>query len=140
MSSLSRKFRTDKSLEVQGVELDYGDGVIITVARAGGANKRFLKEGQRIYKKYRRQIQLGILDEAIQTKLAHELYAKAVVLRWQGVTAEDIGREGEEPVDLTVENCTALFENLPDLWLDLQTQAQNAEIFKEHIREADAKN
>lgn len=138
--SLSRKFKTNLTCETKGIDLDYGDGTVIRVARAGGSNKQFMKTAQRLFKPHRRQLQLGILSNEKQEELAHLLYAQAVVLGWEGVTAEDIGEEGTELVPFNVENCVKLFVNLPDLFSDLQTQAQNSELFLDTIRETDAKN
>jgi len=138
--SLTKKFKTDPRHETEGVCLDYGDGVKIWVARAGGSNKRFLKEAERLNRKHRRQIQLNVLDNDTQLAIAQELYAKTVVLKWEGVTQEDIGGKGDEPAPFTVENCVALFSNLPDLFSDVTAQAMNSDLFRETIREADAGN
>jgi hypothetical protein len=138
--SLSKQFKTDRSAETDGVVLDYGDGVWIRIARAGGANKKYLRALERLGRKYRRQIQLETLPEEVARKLFRETYAETVVLGWGGITQEDIGSEGDEPVEFTKANCVALFENLPDLFLDVQSQAQNMALFRAELDEDDAKN
>jgi len=140
--SLKKKFKTDKKCESEGVCLDYGEGQRIWIARAGGANARFRAERQRLFKRYRRQIELGVLSEDIQERIARELYAKTIVLKWEGITKDDCGIEegSAELVDFNVENAIRLFENLPDLFDDVQAQAQNNQLFLEHIREEDAGN
>lgn len=138
--SLARKFKTDEKCEAEGICLDYGDGQKIWIARAGGANRAFQKEAQRIVRKYRRQLTLNILPEEIQQKVAREAYARTVILRWEGVTDKDCGGDGTEPVPCTFENICRLLENLPELFNDIQRQAQNIELFLETLREDDAKN
>jgi hypothetical protein len=140
--SLKKKFKTDKKCEAEGVWLDYGEGQRIRIARAGGANARFRVESQKIFRKYRRQIQLGILGDDIQERIAREVYAKTIILEWEGVTKDDCGFEegSADLVELNVQNAIALLENLPDLFADVQVQAQNAQLFLETIREEDSKN
>ncbi len=135
MASIYRKFKTDSTVETEGVVLDYGDGVRIRVARAGGANKAYLKAIERLSRKYRRQIQLDVLDEETARRLLREIYAETVVLGWEGVTDE-----AGEPMPFTRENCVKLLTDLPDLFADVQAQAANAALFKAEIDEADAKN
>lgn len=138
--SLARKFKTDQKCEIEGICLDYGDGQRIWVARAGGSNQAFQREAQKVFRKYRRQLVLNVLPDEVQQRIAREVYARTVVLRWEGVTEEDCGGEGREEVPCTFENVCRLFENLPDLFADVQSQAQNAQFFLEQIREDDAKN
>jgi hypothetical protein len=138
--SLRKKFKTDRKSENEGIWLDYGDGQQILVARASRSNKRFQAAGQKFFRKYRQQFKHGLIPDEIQEKIAYETYAKTIVLDWKGVRAEDIGEKGKKEVPFTFENCVRLFQNLPDLFDDLQAQAQNAQLFLEEVREEDAKN
>lgn len=133
--SLYKQFKTNPSVEQDGVILDYGDGVKIRIARAGGANKAFLRAVEAFARKHRRQIQLDTLPEDTSREILREIVATTVVLGWEGV--ED---EAGNPMPFTKENAIKLFTDLPDLFSDLYAQAQNAALFREEIREADAKN
>jgi hypothetical protein len=133
--TLYRKFGTDSNVETAGVVLDYGEGVKIRIARAGGANKAYLKALERLSRKYRRQIQLDILDEETAREVFRAIYAETIVIGWEGVT----GREGK-PIEFSRENCIKLFEDLPDLFADIQAQAGNAALFRAEIAENDGKN
>jgi hypothetical protein len=138
--SLRKKFKTDAKSETEGIWLDYGDGQQIKVARAGRTNKAFQAAGQKFLRKYRQQFKHGIIPQEVQEKIAYESYAKCIVLDWKGVRAEDIGDKGRKEVPFSFENCVKLFKNLPDLFDDVQAQAQDQKLFLEEVREEDSKN
>jgi len=133
--SLYKKFKTSETHEQDGIWLDYGESGAIKIARAGGANVRYVKRIEKLQKKYKRQIQLDIMDDADNVKIMREAYADTVVLDWKGVTNED-----DEPMEFNKQNCIKLFTDLPDLFLDVVTQATNVALFKEHLDEETAKN
>lgn len=138
--SLYQKFETDRSLEKTGIELDYGPNskkqpTLIRIARAGGANDAYLKRMESKAKPHRRAIQHETIDKDTLAKIIREVYAETVVLGWSGV--ED--REGNA-LEYSVENAVKLFTDLPDLFLDIQEQAQNAALFRVNLRDDDAKN
>jgi len=129
------KFETDETLETEGILLDYGDGVKIRIARAGGSNRACVKAFERVHRKFRRQIQLETLSDEIGARLLREVYADTVVLGWEGV--ED--RDGN-PLAFSRENCLKVLEDLPDLFRDIREAAENAALFRAELRETDAKN
>ena len=133
--SIYKLFKTDAKCESEGVTLDYGDGVKIRIARAGGSNKTFMRALERLGKKYRRQIQLDILPPEVDAQLFQEVYADTIVLGWEGATDE-----AGQPLPFTRENVLKLFQDLPDLWADVRQQAQNLALFRAHLDEADGKN
>lgn len=140
MSSLYAQFKTDKSIENDGVILEYGFNskkkpIEIRIARAGGANVRYSKLLESKIKPYRRQIQNDTLDNDVADKITKEVYAQAVVLGWSGV--ED---ENNVEMEFNVANCVKLFTDLPDLWRDIQEQATKVALFRAEVLEADAKN
>jgi len=58
-------FETNPILEEKGVNIDYGDGTIITVARAGGSNENYLATLEKMSAKYRtRGADLGKLAKS----------------------------------------------------------------------------
>lgn len=134
-SLVHRKFKTDKNVETDGVWIDYGDGLRVRIARAGGANHRYISAVERLSRRYRRQVQLEVLSNEESRKLMAQVYAETVVLGWEGVTDEDGNLR-----PFNVANCVALFEELPDLFFDIQAHASNLAIFRQDILEVDAKN
>lgn len=161
--SMYKQFQTDTNLEKAGVDLDYGD-FIVTVARAGGSNKRFEKTLEAKTKTVKRAIQTDTLDPERGKAILRDVYAEAVVLKWSvRVLADDKGKpieplkptseadantvfvEGIEGpngdvMPATAENIAATFKALPDLFADIQEQAQKVALFREAVKEAEAKN
>lgn len=138
--SLYKQFKTDKNIEKEGILLEYGlnsSGAVIAirVARAGGANVQFTKMLETKTKPYRRQIQNDAIDIKVVDKILKEVYAHTIVLDWENV--ED---ESGKPLPFSPENCIKLFDDLPDLFKDVQEQSGKFQLFAEEIREADSKN
>lgn len=138
--SLYKQFKTDNTLERNGIVLEYGnnaDGnpISIRIARAGGANSQYTRLMEARVKPYRRQIQNETIEKTMVEKMLREVYAETIVLGWENVTDET----GEE-LPFTVQNCIKLFEDLPDLFQDIQDQSQRAALFREEVLETDSKN
>lgn len=140
MTSLYNQFKTDPELEKAGLWLEYGPNSKkqeqrIRIARAGGANTQFQKRMEALTKPYRRQIQTEIIGNDVVQRLMRQAYAETVVLGWENIE----GPNGED-IPFSVENCVQLFTDLPDLFTDVQEQAQKAVLFRAEVREADAGN
>lgn len=138
--SLYKQFTTDNKLEREGILLEYGvasngQPITIRIARAGGSNAQYQKRMEVLVKPYRRQIQTETIDSKQVEKLIRQVYAETVVLGWENV--EDA--EGN-PLTFSKENCLKLFDDLPDLFLDIQEQAQRAALYRAEIREAASGN
>lgn len=135
MGGLYQKFETDADIEQKGVILDYGDGVRIRIRRAGGSNKEYLKAMEKVARSYRFQIQHRSLSRDENLHILAEVYASTIVIGWEGVTDRD-----GKALPFSKENCMKLFKDLPDLFADVQAQAESGEGFRKHLIEADAKN
>jgi len=133
--SLYKKFKADENCETEGIILDYGDGERIRIARAGGSNKRFQKKLAKVGRQYKNQIRLEMMEEELAREVFIEVYAETVVLGWEGIKDKD-----GKPLKFTVKNCIQLFTDLPELFRDVQDQAQNFSLFRSELDEADAKN
>lgn len=144
MSNVLRKmFKTVPSLEEKGVVIEYGEGVEITVARAGGANKKFARMLTRLTKPHRRAIQTETVPEGVEKKIVMETYANSIVKSWQGITKDIItgdDADAEIQLECTAENIIAVFEALPDLFEDVAKCSQNISLFRAEILEADSGN
>lgn len=138
--SLYRQFKTDSKLEKEGVLLEYGQNskgksICIRIARANSSNDAYVKRMEAKVKPHRRQIQNETIERALLVGILREVFAETVVLGWENV--ED---ENGKDMPFTKDNCIKLFTDLPDLFEDVQEQAQKAALFRAEIREADAKN
>ena len=127
-------FGTNQSLEQSGIELDYGD-FQIQVARAGGSNRRYQKALEAKAKPLRRALAAGAANPKQVTAIMREVFAETVVLGWSGVT----GKDGKA-MKFTKENCIKLFQDLPELFADVQSQASNFQLFLDAETEADEGN
>ena len=146
--SMYERFRTDKNLEKNGIVIDYCE-FRVTIARAGSANPKFVREHEKLTKPVRRLIEQEALPRDRELSINRELYAKAVILNWEvketGKDGKETWKQGIEGADgsilpFTEENVMATFENLHDLFVDLQIQANTMKLFLASNREADAKN
>lgn len=133
-------FETDKSLERDGIFLDYGfntkdEPIQIRIARAGGANTKFAKVLEQKMKPYKRALANDTMDNKVAEKLLIEAYADSVVIGWTGV--ED--KEGNA-LEFNRENVVKLFTDLPDLFLDVQQQSQKSTLYRAELRELEQGN
>lgn len=138
--SLYKTFKTSQDLERSGIVLNYGetkDGrpIEIRIARAGGSNVLYQKKLEAAVKPHRRAIQLDAMDPKQLERILCRVYAESIVLGWENVEDSD-GR----PIPFSVDACVKLFTDLPDLFADVQAQAQQASHFREFLREQDAGN
>ncbi len=130
---ISALFGTNASLETEGLWIDYGDYGRFLIARAGGANKKFKNLFERKIRPYRAAINMGTLDDAVAERIMRESFAEAVVIDWELVN------EDGDPFPFSAEKCCEIFEENPDLFTDLQQQAQMVANFVKETRELDAK-
>lgn len=146
-----KAFKTDPKVEKEGIILNYEEeGFRITVARAGGANKRFQKLLEAKMKPFKRAAQTGTLSNERAVGILQEVYSMAVVLKWEtlvdgkwkeGIEDLEIQNEaGTKIVPASPENILAVFKSLDELWKDVQEQASSYAAFKQEVLETDAKN
>lgn len=142
-------FITDKQLEKQGIVLDYFEfGFKVTIARAGGANKKFHKVREAKAQKVHRQIENKLLSNEAAEDILRQVYAESVILDWAVLVDEDKDEwktgtmeniEGEL-VPCNPENVLALLRDLPELWKDIKEQAESVSLFRKAEMEEQGKN
>jgi len=143
--SLYDQFGMNKDAEVQGVLLDYGSAGRIRIARAGGSNIRFQKRVEQFQKKYKRQLDLEVLEDDIAIRELVSIYADTIVLGWESGDLDkpksDVipGPSGKD-LKFTRDNVVKLLIDLPDLFADIRGQSVQLALFREAVKEADAKN
>lgn len=138
--SIYKLFGTDQNLERNGIVLEYGEATF-TVARAGGANKKFQSCVERKMRPYRSAINAGTMDQKVAERLLAEAYAEAVILDWEGVTYPPGDEQEGQPMPFTKENCVRvlLIPGMGDLFLDIQEQSMKVANFISAEAEEDAK-
>jgi len=135
MTNPYKLFSTDKNLESgAGVDICY-PGFSITVHRAGGSNAKYASALKEKAQPHSKMIANGMLDDEIAKNMLVEAFAESVVVGWKGVTNE----KGEE-IPFSIENCVKLFNDLPDLYADVRSQAEDFRVFRAANEEAERKN
>lgn len=140
MSALHKQFETDPQLEKKGVWVSYeGEDdeppSKFLIARAGGANVDYTKAMEREAQPIRRKLQNNLVSQAALRKLNIKVFAETVILGWENVT----DKNGTK-LEFTPENVVKLFTELPDLFDDVQEQANRAALYRKSLQELDAKN
>ena len=133
-SPLYAMFETDTELEKEGLVLDYGT-CKITIARAGGANRKYASVLEHKMRPHRASMNAGTMDEGVALGLLREAYAEAIVLDWSGVT----DRAGKKLM-FSKKNVVQLLTDLPELFTDLRAQADRVANFVLAGAQADAKS
>ena len=121
------KFKVDTGLETKGIVLDYTE-FRITIARAGGNNKRYDKVLEAKSRPYLRAIQTETMDNDRADGLLKEVYADCVILNWETLQEDGKYKKGlENPADgkhlpFKPENVLVVLNapELKDLWIDIR--------------------
>lgn len=137
--SMYKMFKTDGGLESEGIFLDYGS-FRVRIARAGGQNKRYMKALEAATRPYRRAIDTGMLSPERSMEIMRQVFAQTVVLGWE-IKVGDQWQAGIEAEDgsimpFNVDNVKATLEALPDLFADIQEQANRTALFRETVLES----
>jgi hypothetical protein len=143
--SLRKSFKTDKSIETKGIEVDYGTS-IFTVARAGGANKAYKKALAKALKPLRAAIEAENIDDDRAQPALIKCFAENCMLNsvtlYKGEWVKGIENpftDDGEPLEVNAENFIKLFTELPELYRELQEKAVGRKLFLEDLESA-AKN
>lgn len=138
-------FKTDADHERDGVVFDYGQ-FRYRLARAGGANKKFAKTMERLSRPYRRQIERGAMDEEAARRLLRQVYIQSVILSWE-LLIDGEWKEGVETADGEVvlgkpsaDVLDTLFQDIPELFTQIQEDSGDVRVYLENLAESDAKN
>ena len=141
--SLYKDFKTSDKLEVEGVRFTNGT-YAYTLARSGGANKKFQKLFERLSRPHRRQMDNGTLDAVVAERLMREVYAKTVVIKWETLKddewVEGIELEDGSIVPATPDVLVEVFEDLPDAFSQIMEDAKSTSYFRLEGMEEDAGN
>lgn len=143
--SLYDQFSMDQNAEVHGVLLDYGSAGRIRIARAGGKNIRFQRRVEQFQKRYKRQLDLEVLEDEVATKELVSIYADTIVLGWES-GPDDKPKEGVIPgpdgkdLKFNRDSVVKLLTDLPDLFADIRAQSMQLALFREAMKQDDAGN
>ena len=119
------KFVTDDDLEENGVELDFGGGIFITIKRAGGSNVGFQHKMAEILDHRSTDIVGKVTNEEDEKKILYSLFANHIVIGWRGLKDE----KGNE-IKFSVQNCIDLFTASDEIYKHVSVQATTLDNFR----------
>lgn len=134
-------FKTDSSIEKDGIIIDYGD-FWVKIARAGGANKDYQRAMEAKSKPYRRAIERESLPAEVAERILREVAAETLMLGWGGKEEGSYFPWPDEPDGLapSVENYLRVFNELPEFFADVVKQANDFTLFRARALADEAKN
>ena len=97
-------------------------------------NLRYTDEMRKAVKRHAGASGLNELSTDLMNDLAIDLYAKCILLGWQGL------EENGQPVTYSQENAKRLMTKYPDFFKIVQSQARDVELFRLSRREESAGN
>lgn len=127
--SIFKSFKTDQSLESDGVLIDYQD-FRLRLRRSGGSNKLYTKAIEKGMKPWRNK-DIDKEDVSVRRALWLEIFMTACYVEhsWETKVGTEfvkgIENESGEIVAATKQNVQAILELLPDLASALQSEASN---------------
>ena len=110
--------QTDPDLERDGVRLAFGNGRYITIARAGGENRKYRSVMTEAYKPHKSALERGTLDDDTAAELMRGVFAKSIVLGWEGW----LDKNGDE-IPYTWDSCKELFKEAPEVFSIVRDEA-----------------
>lgn len=139
MASLRNRYKTDPKVEQRGVEVDL-DGAIVTIARAGGSNKKYKKALAKALKPFRAAIDSDSLDDDRALPALVKVFVDEVLLNWQtevdGKLVQGIEGPDGGVVPFNKENAVAFLLEVPELFQELQTKATGRKLFLDDLETA----
>jgi hypothetical protein len=138
-ASLYGTFGTDPVLAEKGIIVVYplanGSEVEFKIKKAGARNQTWKTLYTKIMKPHAEAIEKETLTEIEHGKLLSELYARSVVIGWNGVYDAS-----GNAVPFTIENCMELMQFMPEILSKIIADSHDRSNFREEQMDATAKN
>ena len=128
-TNLHKRFKTDKSLEMQGIECYLEDGVVFICKRFGGSNQvNVSKALAKYHTPHIAKIKAGTLTQEMLDEIDAKVFTEACVLNWRGVL-DDAGKE----IPFSFDACVEILKDMPELVSELIRQTSNFENYREDL-------
>ena len=136
-------FETDEDLENSGIWIDYGD-FRVKISSAGQNNKKYVKYAEKALKPVRKAMQSGALSNERSQKIMSDIYAKTIIIDWETMVDGSL-QKGIEQRDgsiepMNYESVLRAFNDLPNLFIDIQEQANSIANFRKAELEEESGN
>lgn len=140
--SLYKQFATSCEKETEGVEIqlpeaENDDGTVPTfiISRMGKSNKRYSKALEAATRPYRRQIELGTMNNDKAEEIFMGVFVDTVLKGWKNVRDES-----NKVLEFSKQAALKLFTDLPEVYERLQEEAKLTANFRDETLEEEAKN
>ena len=128
-TNLDSLFKTNSSLEKDGVVFSLGNGISFNLRRFGGSNASKVKQAMAKYHKpYARLLESDKLSIEESNLIMAKVFVEACVISWEGIKNSD----GSD-IPFTFDNAVKLFTELPDLFQTLFNHCNSMDSFKEDL-------
>lgn len=121
-------FKTDESLETDGIWIVYPNKAEIKIKRFGGSNSQTVRAiAAANFKPYSRQIEMGTLPQKKDREITITTFVKGCVVDWKNVFIDGVETPYSE------ETAIKLLIGLPELYEHLLKESQKMDNFKESL-------
>ncbi len=140
MANPYKEYGTDKNLEKNGFlyihtpKTDEWSAECYVLARAGGSNSKFLKAVEVLSRPHRKR---GVekLSYEQQRSIMVQAFVEGVIIDWEGVRDKD-----DNEIPFSKDNVLKFFNDLPDMFDVIQTEAMELSNYLMEEVESDVKN
>jgi hypothetical protein len=135
MAGFLDRYNTDRSLEEDGVWVDFGDGLKVQVRRLTSKKSREFR--RKLEKPYTAQFRNREMPDSLQEDLLNKQVAGVVIVNWEGVVNPD---KPSEQLEFSADNALMMCQKFPDFRDDILTAAMERTTFEKEQRENARKN
>lgn len=127
-TNLDKLYKTDSSLEKEGIWFDISEEIAFKMKRFGGMNSPSVKAASaKYYQPYARMVKNGTLPAAKEKEIMVKTFVTSSIVDWKGIEIDG------EMKDFNNEDCIKLLEGLPELTETLVAYSSEFEHFKEDL-------
>lgn len=150
MAGFMDRYSTDKTLEEEGVWVDYGEGLKVKIRRLNSKHSREVR--RKLEKPYAAQFRGREMPESLQEELLNKQLAGSIVVDWEGVPdpdnapqflADGVTPDPKNPgtmLPYSPENVLRMVKEFGDFRDDILTAAMEKTTFQKEQRKEAEKN
>jgi Asp-tRNA(Asn)/Glu-tRNA(Gln) amidotransferase C subunit len=125
MGKFSERYKTNTSMEEDGVWVDFGDGIKVKVRRLN--SKHSQETRRKLEKPYAGQYRTRDMPASLQEELMIKQLSQSIIVDWEGVEDPDT----DVILPCTQENVTSIMTRLKDFREDVVTASMTQATFQD---------
>lgn len=127
-TNLDEFFKTDETMESEGIWCLLREGVGFRIKRFGGHNSTPVKKAlAKYYKPFAHQVEKGTLDPKKEREIFTRVFVEACITDWKGIEIDG------EAKPFSNADCVKLLVKFPDLYEVLEKFALDMTNYKEDL-------